>query len=217
MFKYILLLPLCFAWNPKNYPFDPRIHTLGNHGNLGKLHSFVAPAFTTFLDKVIYKKNIRKEIIDSQGDGCRILDVGCGTGFSTSNTQGSVGIDLSDEMLNMANVLFRNKTFVRADAESYHFEQDFDVVSSMFLMHEVPQEARVRIIQHAKETALKRVIFVDISPNYLPSKMMEDGEPYIREYLKNIRKDLHDFEEEILIPGHVHIWVWNNISSNIFI
>ena len=217
MFKYILLLPLCFAWNPKNYPFDPRIHTLGNHGNLGKLHSFVAPAFTTFLDKVIYKKNIRKEIIDSQGDGCRILDVGCGTGFSTSNTQGSVGIDLSDEMLNMANVLFRNKTFVRADAESYHFEQDFDVVSSMFLMHEVPQEARVRIIQHAKETALKRVIFVDISPSYLPSKMMEDGEPYIREYLKNIRKDLHDFEEEILIPGHVHIWVWNNISSNTFI
>jgi len=217
MFKYILLLPLCFAWNPKKYPFDPRIHTLGNHGNLGKLHSFLAPAFTTFLDKVIYKKNIRKEIIDSQGDRCRILDVGCGTGFSTSNTYGSVGIDLSDEMLNMANVLFRNKTFVRADAESYHFEQDFDVVSSMFLMHEVPQEARVRIIQHAKETALKRVIFVDISPNYLPSKMMEYGEPYIREYLKNIRNDLHDFEEEILIHGHVHIWVWNNISSNAFI
>jgi len=205
------LLPLYFIWNYKDYPFDPRIHTLGNHGTLGKLHSILAPPFTKLLDNIIYKKNIREEVIKSQGQYTRILDIGCGTGFSTSNTYGSVGIDLSNEMLHVANILFKNKTFVNAHAETYKFEQDFDVVTSMFLMHEVPQESRKNIIDHAKKTALKRVIIVDISPNYKPSKMMEEGEPYIRDYLKNIRNDLCDFEETILVKDHVHMWIYNII------
>ena len=32
------------------------------------------------------------------------------------------------------------------------------------------------------------------------------GEPYLQDYLKNIREDLKDFKEEVIVPGHVHMW-----------
>ena len=49
----------------------------------------------------------------------------------------------------------------------------------------------------------------DIAPNYEPSKMMASGEPYILDYLQNIRDDLVDFSEAILQKDHVHKWTYN--------
>ena len=201
-----LTLETCAAWNPRLYPYDPRIHNFGNHGALGSVHSLIAPLFTLYTDTTIYGRNLRKEIVDMQGADKTILDVGCGTGFSTSATLGSKGLDVSNEMLSTAKAIFPNKDFEQAHIEEWVPDKQYDIVTIMFLFHEVPQQHRINIIEKLKLIAREKIIVVDISPNYSPSELMITGEPYINDYLKNIRDDLSSFSEEIIITNHVHSW-----------
>lgn len=199
-------LETCAAWNPRLYPYDPRIHNFGNHGALGSVHSLIAPVFTLYTDTTIYGRNLRKEIVDMQGADKTILDVGCGTGFSTSATLGSKGLDVSNEMLSTAKAIFPNKDFEQGHIEEWAPDKQYDIVTMMFLFHEVPQEHRINIIEKLKLIAREKILVVDISPNYSPSELMLTGEPYINDYLKNIRDDLSSFSEEIIITNHVHSW-----------
>lgn len=199
-------LETCAAWNPRLYPYDPRIHNFGNHGALGSVHSLIAPVFTLYTDTTIYGRNLRKEIVDMQGADKTILDVGCGTGFSTSATLGSKGLDVSKEMLSTAKAIFPNKDFEQGHIEEWVPDKQYDIVTMMFLFHEVPQEHRINIIEKLKLIAREKILVVDISPNYSPSELMLTGEPYINDYLKNIRDDLSSFSEEIIIDKHVHTW-----------
>ena len=59
----------------------------------------------------------------------------------------------------------------------------------MFATHEMPRNARLRVLANAKRIAKKKVIFVDIDPNYTPSETMLSGEPYVLEYQRNINND----------------------------
>ena len=201
-----LSLDVCDAWDPRLYPYDPRIHNFGNHGTLGSVHSLIAPLFTLYTDTTIYGRNLRKEIVDAEGADKTILDVGCGTGFSTSATHGSKGLDVSNEMLSTAKAIFPNKDFEQGHIEEWVPDKQYDIVTMMFLFHEVPQEHRINIIEKLKLIAREKILVVDISPNYSPSELMLTGEPYIKDYLKNIRGDLSDFDEEIIIANHVHAW-----------
>jgi len=201
-----LSLDVCDAWDPRLYPYDPRIHNFGNHGTLGSVHSLIAPLFTLYTDTTIYGRNLRKEIVDAEGADKTILDVGCGTGFSTSATHGSKGLDVSNEMLSTAKAIFPNKDFEQGHIEEWVPDKQYDIVTMMFLFHEVPQEHRINIIEKLKLIAREKILVVDISPNYSPSELMLTGEPYIKDYLKNIRGDLSDFNEEIIIANHVHTW-----------
>ena len=211
----VLASPLAKAWNPINYAFDPRIHNFGNHGVLGKVHAKLAPAFTKMVDNTVYRGvDVRQKIINRQGPDKQILDLGCGTGFSTSNVFGSVGIDASQEMIDEAMKQFPGKTFEVGHAEYYEPEKEFDIVTCMFLMHEAPGFARKRIINNAMDIAKEKVIVVDIAPEYIPSKLMKLGEPYIDEYLSNIRSDLSEFYEEVIVPGHVHAWFYEKQDNN---
>jgi SAM-dependent methyltransferase len=203
------------SWFPGNYPFDPRIHTFGNHGMLGKFHAKIAPYFTKIIDMSVYGKDVRQDTYNKYR-GKDILDFGCGTGFSTAESMGSVGVDTSKEMIEEAEKLFPMKTFEYGHAEYYEPEKTFDVVTSMFLMHEVPQFARKRIINNACSIATETVVILDIAPEYKPSKLMLAGEPYLPDYLKNIRSDLEDFKEEVLVPGHVHMWTKDLIQDKYF-
>lgn len=202
----LFTLDTCIAWNPRLYPYDPRIHNFGNHGALGSVHSLIAPVFTLYTDTTIYGRNLRKEIVDMQDADKTILDVGCGTGFSTSATLGSKGLDVSKEMLSTAKAIFPNKDFEQGHIEEWAPDKQYDIVTMMFLFHEVPQEHRINIIEKLKLIAREKILVVDISPNYSPSELMLTGEPYINDYLKNIRDDLSSFSEEIIIDKHVHTW-----------
>ena len=193
------------SWFPGNYYFDPRIHTFGNHGMLGKFHAKIAPYFTKAIDLSVYGRDVRKDAFDKYHDK-NILDLGCGTGFSTAERIGSLGIDTSAEMIEEATKQFPTKKFEYGHAEHYQPEQSFDVVTAMFLMHEVPSFARKRIIDNACHIAGETVVILDIAPEYVPSSFMLAGEPYLLDYLQNIRNDLVDFKEEVLVSGHVHMW-----------
>ena len=217
LFNLIINLVETQCWNPRLYPYDPRIHNVGNDNTFFSIHSKLAPIFTKYTDAAIYGRNLRKEITDNEGDSKTFLDVGCGTGFSTSSNEGSLGLDTSNEMITMAKKLFPDKKFQKGHIEFWKPDKKYDIVTAMFFFHEVPQFARLNIIEKLKDIAKEKIIIVDIAPNYQPSKMMANGEPYIMDYLKNIRNDLVDFSESVLQKNHVHKWTYNMTITEHFI
>jgi len=205
MIRLLLLFTIVKAFNFKQYYSDPRIHSIGNHGPLGKIHADIAPIFTKFIDQVAYNgRNIRKEIIDSYNTNDTVLDLCCGVGFSTPDN--GIGIDTSYEMISKARQLFPNKQFDIGNAETYYPINDIDITSTFFALHEMPRFARQNLIKRTQEYTRKEIVFVDISTDYNPSPHMLIGEPYIKEYLKNIDEDLRSFEKISIIDGHVSMW-----------
>lgn len=186
-----------------NYPFHPHIHMLGNRGFWGSIHAKIAPAFTHFIDKEVYGVEIRKKVLEKYQNKT-ILDMGCGTGISTAYN--GIGIDTSPEMLSEAKRLYPEKEFYYGNAENYRPDKAIDIVTCMFMLHEVPSLYRDKILNNARRIAGEKVIVVDISPDYVPSKLMLMGEPYILDYLEHIQPELKEYKEEILIEGQVHMW-----------
>lgn len=170
-----------------------------------------------------------------------------------------VGVDTSDEMISMAEVISRhefefNKAFGRhmqglsmlvsnglkalgsaiheesnpspcagkcqasyrvSNAESTYFPSSmFDLVTIMYGFHEVPEAGRERIVNEAKR--LLRVgghlAVLDICPTYQPSEYMLAGEPFVKEYQRNIDSQLFNFEgfsakKRVVVAGHVNLWL----------
>ena len=201
------------------YYYNPKMHSFGNIGLGGKLHAFISPFATRGIDMLRYDgKNIREEIMQSYvNQNKTILDLCCGVGISTA--EGAMGIDTSDEMLNVASSLHtnKNKKFYFANAEIVRPKQSIDIVTCMFAFHEMPVQAQITVINNALRIANEEFIIVDISPNYKnkkPPQIMLEGEPYLIEYLNNIEKMLQDFEETVYVPNHVHVWKYKIPKKN---
>jgi 2-polyprenyl-3-methyl-5-hydroxy-6-metoxy-1,4-benzoquinol methylase len=182
-----MILTLLFpAWVALNIPYwkDPRIHNVGN----GKLHAAIAPFATKLIDKLSYngidiRAKVKAEYIY---EGDTVCDFCCGTGFSTQG----VGIDTSEPMIHVARETHSKETFVVANAETFGDAGQYDVVTIMFALHEVPQKSRIDILQNALRVCKSRVVVCDISRQKVPSAAMLSGEPYLLEYQKNIKEDL---------------------------
>ena len=56
--------------------------------------------------------------------------------------------------------------------------------------------------------AKKNIIFVDITTEYRPNKVMLSGEPYIYNYLKNIdiTMNKYNFKKVVKYNNRVNIW-----------
>ena len=227
---YIYFFFLFFKVNCLNtyyYPYHPKIHTLGNHGIRGMIHAKMAPYITKLIDYKVYSNiNIRNEVykylIKDYDEHPYILDLCCGVGMSTPKHKNCIGIDTSNQMINQAkriNRKFKNNYLLGNAENTYetidfveHFKNinntnynGFDIVTIFFGFHEIPQEARQDILlYHSKYT--RKIVIVDIDPDYKPSKTMLMGEPYLLEYKRNIRKDLSYFKEDTIINNHVKMW-----------
>ena len=200
-----------------NVPYyrDPRIHGFGNFGLGGRIHAEIAPKITKFIDEFAYDGiEVRNECFKNYVYENSVLDLCCGTGFSTppvSLNPLNRGIDISKYMVNKARRIHENKQFYIGNAEKYYPENGtmFDVTTCYFSFHEMPKDAMLSIIENAKHITKNKIIIVDISPEYVPGKNMIIGEPYLHEYLNRIRDTLDDFNEEIIIPKRVHMWTYN--------
>jgi len=98
---------------------EAKIHSLGNTGLLGRFHALLAPVATHFIDSASYGgRNVRKEVHQQLGlaQGT-VLDLCCGVGISTA--PGAVGVDASEEMIDMARLLNPGKTFLVGNAENF--------------------------------------------------------------------------------------------------
>jgi len=98
--------------------------------------------FSKIYDKVnpiFYSDGMRKEVVDMAEltDGDLVLEVGCGTGFTTAEIVRRVGeenvvaVDLTPEQMMKAVVRFRNSNFLLGDAENLPFKDNsFDAAIS---------------------------------------------------------------------------------------
>jgi len=202
---------------PKYY-YDPRIHNFGNIGFGGHVHSLVAPYATKLIDDKCYNSiNIRQAILSKYNQEFynnyerlpKLIDLCCGTGTSTATNQ--LGIDTSESMITQAKKILKTQ-FIKANAENYGQPQEFDTATLMFAFHEMPNYAHHKIIKNAKKITKHNIIIVDISPNYIPSKLMLMGEPYLLNYKATIAKLLEQYEFSYLeyIPNHVGLWIYSH-------
>ncbi len=104
----------------------------------------------------VFASGIRKKVLEFTNaiEGSKILDVGTGTGKQAfayaKKGYDVVGIDLSEDMLNVANRKNRygNVQFELADAADMPFKDNhFDVSSVSFALHEMPLTIRQRVLK----------------------------------------------------------------------
>ena len=203
----------CLKYNVPYYK-DGRIHGLGNFGMGGRIHAELAPSISKMIDMIAYDGvDIRNECFKEYVYGNSVLDLCCGVGLSTPSTSLNAlnrGIDISKFMVNKAKSMKNNKQFFIGNAENYTPENFtlFDVTTCYFSFHEMPKEAMLSIIENAKQITKKKIIIVDIAPNYIPPSTMLAGEPYLLDYLHKIRHTLGDFYEKPIIKNRVHMWTY---------
>lgn len=189
------------------YWFDRRIHNMGNGGIAGGLHAILTPMFTHIIDSAVYDGwDVRRDLLTSRLAQRRVVDVCCGVGYSTH----SLGVDTSDKMLGVARMLHPGKTFVEGNAETFGEDDAYDVATCMFGVHEMPRDARRRVLKNLLRIA-PVVMMVDISTSYTTTPMMLTGEPFVLDYLAHFDQDVAaqegaDVEREELIAGQVMLW-----------
>ena len=191
---------------------DTRIHILGNHGFMGRVHAVLAMPITRLIDKVAYNgKDVRSLLKISGPD---TVDFGCGIGMSTPI--GAYGVDSSKEMIHVGKVVHPSIRFRRGLAERWGDNNMVSVAICSFLLHEQPANRRKKILRNAYRVCRDYMLIMDIDPVYNPSEHMLSGEPYIADYLENIDLDIHHlfdiYTRTEIIPGHVVLW---NISKHV--
>ena len=108
-----------------------------------------------------------------------------------------------------AKKLFPDKNFRHSFVNAKNFEEEYDVVTCMFYLNNVPQYIRNKIIDSAIEIAKERVVIVDMNPDYVPELNLIKQRVYIPDYIKHCRKDLSSFNENVLVDGLLNIWIYN--------
>ncbi len=183
--KLLLLLTfvnIVFSWNPTNYPF--------------------LPASTD-------STKVRNLIIEAQGPNKRILDIGCGLGYSTSDSPGCLGVDRSKKSIKKAKKLFPEKRFRHSLKPKVLNDEKYDVVTCMFYLNELPRIVRKDTIQAAIDLAEERVVIVDIPPEYDPNNDLLKTHKHLDDYIKNCRDELREFNEQVYVDGLLNIWIYD--------
>ncbi|MEO1777034.1 MAG: class I SAM-dependent methyltransferase [Pseudomonadota bacterium] len=203
------------------YWFNPVIHSMGNTGIGGAMHAALAPVITSGIDLVAYGgRDLRREAVAACGaQPDSVVDLGCGTGSSTRASADQwpdatvTGLDTSPEMLRKARHIWKpyeRVGFVQDAAEYLNLRAD--VITIMFLLHEVPSPHRSHVLARARDMLLPggTCVVLDICPTYTPSAAMRSGEPYVDDYLRNIVPELNivfpRVEARELVTGHAVAW-----------
>ncbi len=176
----------------------------------------MAPAVTKMIDHAAYDGMDARKIIHrklfAEMDWTTAVDLCCGTGTSTPPY--GVGVDTSEEMLEVAASRTwlggaDKKRFRRGNAESWGEDDQFELVTCMFGFHEMPAEGRAKVMRNMVRIASKKAVIVDIDPSYVPSGEMLSGEPYVLDYMANIEGELAEWKGMTFIENHVRTWEIN--------
>lgn len=111
--------------------------------------------------------------------------------------------------------MFKATRFARSNAEDTKLpEKSFDLVTVMWAFHEAPMKGRDKILMEARRLLAPggTLAVVDISTDYVPSKTMLKGEPFVQEYQQNIHRQLEHLkgfygaEYRTIVPNHLGMW-----------
>lgn len=212
-------------------PFHPYIHVLGNVGRMGQVHATFAETATRVIDCVAYKgtdmrKDLAQQVRDRSPRANKVVEVGCGVGTLTRHLGGQfpsvVAVDTSAEMIAVARD--RDPTSVYKVQNAIDVDATADVAMACMLFHELPRNAQLDVL-HSMHDCVREangaVWVVDIDPQYVPSRAMLAGEPYMPSYLESISETMYSFAEQgalcvdtfAVIPGHVRAWVLSAESA----
>jgi len=130
--------------------------------------------------------------------------------------------DTMENIISKDNLKSESMIFARGNAERTIFpDKSFNLVTIMYGFHEIPFIGRYRILREVRRV-LKNggtLALIDISPEYQPSATMLSGEPYVLEYQRNIETQMKNargftnLRYEVLIPGHVNMWLLERKAS----
>ena len=143
----------------------------------------------------------------------RVLEIGCGAGELTEILLESKAdldltcIDLSEPYLKVAKKRFAGRDgveFLKRNGEDFSSKTKFDLIVSGYLFHELPFEARVRVMENSKRLLKKggRVAAIDSlqladSPQFdwaLKQFPKDFHEPFYTNYTKSPLENLIDFD-----------------------
>ncbi|MGK7913238.1 MAG: class I SAM-dependent methyltransferase [Synechococcus sp.] len=158
----------------------------------------------------IMRRRVIRPIIDTFGHpdkSTRILDIACGTGRTLRMLRGAFpdsklfGTDLSPAYLRKANQLLSELSgelpqLLQANAEELPYaDKAFDIVTSVFLFHELPGEARQNVINEAARVLKPGGLIVicdsiQMNDSAELSELMDTfdtalHEPYYRDYIRD--------------------------------
>jgi SAM-dependent methyltransferase len=123
--------------------------------------------YHAFFDRPL--EEARRVVINLVPEGASVLDIACGTGELCCGlwaTKGCrvVGVDLSHRMLAFARAhsRFDDIVYVHGDATDLRDVKsgEFDYATILFLIHEIPAEHRVMVLEEALRVA-RQVVVVD--------------------------------------------------------
>ncbi|MEA3287193.1 MAG: class I SAM-dependent methyltransferase [Candidatus Marinimicrobia bacterium] len=195
-----------------------------------------------FYDGWIYKQfidpslgGIRRRIAGIVPQGSRVIDIGCGTGDQLMHIAGQIStgvcVELSETMVKTGSLQaeqqgIQNCEFQLADATSLaHLEdQSFDFAMSSMVIHEMPIEKRLPVLQEMKRLG-KQLILVDWihpQPSYIKLlgthfiEFMAGWEHYsgFRSFMKHggipaliETVGLEILETQITTKGTIQLWI----------
>lgn len=125
-----------------------------------KLFARWAPIYDGF---EIILAGVRKEMLQEIDPSNKsVLDIATGTGSLaialSTKAKKVIGIDLSQEMLNVAKKKSKNSnlSFLQMDASKMDFQdQEFDIVTISLGLHDMPLEVRSAVLEEAKRVLKK--------------------------------------------------------------
>lgn len=99
----------------------------------------------------------------------KILDLGCGEGtrlkLVSENAKEAIGIDISQEAINLARKTYKNLKFINADLEKLPLEDEsFDLVYSAYVLEHLSEPEMV--LHEALRVLSKNGNLVLVAPNY---------------------------------------------------
>lgn len=133
-----------------------------------------------------------------------VLDVGCSVGISTEYLYGSLpychdmtGLDLSPYFVALATYRADEKKlpiqYIHRNAEEPNLQESYDLIVCTFILHEVPKDESIVILQELKKHLRKggTLAIVDLDPSKVQNNLIvsafrkwafEVTEPHIYEY-----------------------------------
>ena len=146
----------------------------------------------------------------------KVIDVCTGTGnlaieFAKYATE-VVGIDISPEMLKIAQSKNSNVKFIHMDATQLEFQDKlFDIASISTALHEMPFEVREKVLKEIVRITKQKVIVIDYTPpsnpiiRYLYTKIISiyESKYFIEFVSNNLKKLIHYVGLEIILEKKV--------------
>ncbi|MEK6578413.1 MAG: class I SAM-dependent methyltransferase [Bdellovibrionota bacterium] len=160
-------------------------------------------------------KPMKEHFRTPTGKGLKILEIAAGTGRATRFTsltfpQAQItAIDISDPYLQVARKNLANLSridFLRTNAEELPFQDEtFDAVYSVFLFHELPYEARKKVVKEARRVLKPGGFFGLVDSvqkgdsitfeSLLPSFPQSYHEPFFMDYVSKPMDELLEKEK----------------------